>query len=310
MGSKIFKTLDEQINILRSKGLVISDVEKTKVTLLRENYFFLSGYRHLFMRSAKENQFISGTTFEELYSMFLFDRKVRNIMFKYILVIENNIKSIISYQVSKKYGIKERDYLNPRNFTQDSIKSRQVHDIINKMKRQVRVNGRKHAATLHYMDNYGYIPMWIMVKVLSFGIISELYNILNNDDQMKIAEHYNVDTETFSIYLSLLSNYRNVCAHEEVLYDHRTQRTIPDTKYHYLLNIDMTDDEYVYGKDDMFALIIILKHMLTPDEFHDLINEFSYEVDFLDGRVDVVSIQSILNKAGVPDNWRDIINLE
>ena len=54
------------------------------------------------------------------------------------------------------------------------MKSRQVRDILNKMRRQIRVNGRQHTATLHYIDNYGYIPMWILVKVLSFGIISEL----------------------------------------------------------------------------------------------------------------------------------------
>ena len=82
------------------------------------------------------------------------------------------------YDFSQCVGIQEKDYLNLRNFTQDSIKARQVRDVLNKMKRQIRVNGRKHTATMHYMDNYGYIPMWILVKVLSLGIISELYNIL------------------------------------------------------------------------------------------------------------------------------------
>ena len=64
--SKIFKNLDEQIQILLDKGLIIDDIEKTKVILLRENYFFISGYRHLFMKSKKRNQFIEGTTFEDL----------------------------------------------------------------------------------------------------------------------------------------------------------------------------------------------------------------------------------------------------
>ena len=54
------------------------------------------------------------------------------------------------------------------------------------MKRQIRVHGRKHTATMHYMDNYGYIPMWILVKVLSLGIISELYNILKLEDKLQI----------------------------------------------------------------------------------------------------------------------------
>ena len=133
MANKVFKSLDEQVEILRSKGLVIKDVEYAKEILFRENYFFLSGYRHLFMRSQKDNSFIEGTTFEELYAVFLFDRGIRNIMFKYILIIENNIKSIISYQLSKKYGFKEKQYLNPKNFTQDSMKVRQVNDVLNKI---------------------------------------------------------------------------------------------------------------------------------------------------------------------------------
>ena len=43
MKNKIFKTLDEQIEILRNKGLVITDVDKAKEVLMRENYFFISG---------------------------------------------------------------------------------------------------------------------------------------------------------------------------------------------------------------------------------------------------------------------------
>ena len=310
MGKKIFKTLDEQIEILQNKGLIINDIDNAKQILFRENYFFVSGYRHLFMRSSKENIFIKGTTFDELYATFVFDRRIRNIMFKYILIIENNMKSIISYQLSKKYGIKERDYLNHKNFTQDGIKSRQVNDVIAKMKRQIRVNGKQHTATLHYLSNYGYIPMWILVKVLSFGIISELYNILKAEDAYNIAEYYNLQPDSLSIYLAILSNYRNVCAHEDILYDHRTQRSIPDTKYHYLLDIEATDEEYNYGKNDLFAVIIIMKFMLQPTEFHDLIYEIGYEIDVLDGKVDTVPLNLILNKIGFPNNWRDIDDLD
>ena len=190
MANKIFKNLDEQINILREKGLIFNDETYAKDILLRENYFFISGYRHFFIDPAKPKYFLQGTTFDELYAVFCFDRHLRNIMFKNILIIENNIKSIISYQLSKKYGFKDKDYLNPSNFTTDSLKVRQVTDVLNKMKRQIRVNGHKHSATLHYISKYGYVPMWILVKVLSFGIISELYSILKTEDKKAIAEFY------------------------------------------------------------------------------------------------------------------------
>lgn len=310
MKKKTFKTLDEQIEILKSKGLIINDEEQAKEILFRENYFFISGYRHLFQRNNVDNQFIAGTTFDELYGTFTFDRNIRNIMFKYILIVENNIKSIIGYQMSRKYGYKEKDYLNPKNFNQDNIKIRQVYDVLNKVKRQIRVNGKQHAATSHYMINYGYVPMWILVKVLSFGIISEIYGILKIEDQIAISSFYGLNSSTLATYLQLLSNFRNLCAHEDILYDHRTQKVIPDTKYHTFLNIKKIGDDFEYGKNDLFALIIILKEMLTKEEFDDMLYQIGYEVDMLDGKVDSVSLKVILNKMGFPDNFREIKNID
>lgn len=306
MANKVFKTLNEQIEILKNKGLVVNNYEEAKEVLFRENYFFLTGYRHFFL---KNNKFLPGTTFEELYSVFLFDRKIRNIMFKYILVIENNIKSIISYQLSKKYGFKEKDYLNIKNYNQDILKERQVADVVSKIKRQIRINGRNHSATIHYINNYGYLPLWIVVKVLSFGIMAEYYNILQTEDQINISDSYGISSNKLSIFLTLLANFRNLCAHEDILYNHKTQRPIPDDIIHQYLNIDKKDDEYIYGKNDLFALIIIMKYMLSKEEFKDLTNEISYEIDFLNGKVKTQSIDNILDKITFPSNWRNIINI-
>lgn len=306
---KDFKTLDEQIEIFRNKGLTVNDVEKAKEILLRENYFFINGYRHIFMKSPKERYFLPGTTFDELYAFFVFDRSVRNVFFKNILIVENNLKSIMSYQLSKRYGIREKEYLKPVNFTNDAQKSRQVVDVLKKMKRQIRVNGSQHSATMHYMNNYGYIPLWILVKVLSFGIISELYNILKIEDQLAVADYYNLDEENFSIFLALLSNYRNLCAHEDILFDHRTQRSILDNEYHRKLNIPMMNDEYVYGKNDLYAIVIILKYMLREDQFRSFVYEIDYEIAILDGKVSTIPVEKILNRIGFPNNWREIIEL-
>lgn len=310
MKNKIFRNLDEQINILKEKDLIIEDEEKAKQILLRENYFFLSGYRHLLMKNYKDKKFIQGATFDELYSIFNFDRRIRNICFKNILIIENNIKSIISYQLSKKYGFQEKNYLNQTNYTSDPLKAKQVHDVLNKMRKQLAFNGKKHSATMHYLTNYGYIPMWILVKVLSFGLMSEFYCILKNEDKEEIAELYNMNYEDMEIYLYLLANFRNLCAHEDILYDHRTQRSIPDNDIHKTLKIEVNEDEYKYGKNDLFALMIIFKYMLTPDEFREMIREISYEIDILDGKIKIVPTETILNRIGFPTNWKDIINYE
>jgi len=305
MTGKIFKTLDEQVEILKNKGLIISDEKKARKILFKENYFFISGYRHLFARS-NTKLFLEGTTFEELYGTFIFDRTIRNIFFKNILIVENNIKSIMSYQLSKKYGFKEKDYLNIDNFSQDNLHTRQVHDVLDKVKRQIRINGRQHTATTHYIDNYGYIPLWILVKVLSFGIMAEFFSILKDEDKNAICQNYNISVDTMSTYLSLLSNFRNVCAHEDILYDHRTQRVIPDCDYHFLLNIPQVEEEFIYGKNDLFSLVIILKQMLSKKEFDEMIEAVKKAVEVLDEIVDVVPLSKILNQVGFPSNWYQI----
>lgn len=310
MVEKQFKTLDEQIEILKSKNLVINNEEYAKSILLRENYFFINGYRHLFSMKNNNKEFTPGTTFEELYSLFLFDRTFRTICFKNLLIIENNFKSITSYQLSKKYGYKEKEYLKPKNFTSRPDKRKQLNDLLKKMQRQIRVNGSQHSATQHYACNYGYIPLWILVKVLSFGIVSEMYSILKTDDQKAISAVYELSNDVFSDYLPVLANYRNLCAHEDILYENRTQKSINDTIYHKLLNIPKTDGEYIYGKNDLFALLIIMKQLLDKTKFNSMIIEMENAIQTLHYNLKSISIRDVLNRMGFPENWKDLKNID
>ena len=261
------------------------------------------------MNSPTDRTFISGTTFSELYALFKFDRYSRNIFFKNLLIIENRLKSVISYQLSKKYGYKEKDYLNPRNFTHDPEKKRRVKDVIEKMKRQIRINTGRHNATMHYLKNYGYIPLWILVKVLSFGMVCELYSIMTDEDKLEVSSVFHLTVEDLESFLPILSNYRNLCAHEDIVFDHKTERVIPDTEYHKKLNIFKMDDEYIYGKDDVFAVIIIFKMMLEDSEFRLMLKEFEYELEKLDGKVDSIPVEKILDTMGVPKNYMELLDM-
>ena len=310
MIEKQFKNLDEQLEIFKHKGMIVHDEAYAKQILLRENYFFLNGYRHLFYKSATDKRFIEGTTFEEIYSLFLFDRSFRNVLFKYLLVIENNLKSITSYQLSKKYGYREKDYLKAKNFTHNPEKQKQVNDLLKKMKRQIRVNGSQHTATLHYVSNYGYIPLWILVKVLSFGIVSEMFSILKPEDQQEICKVYNIEVDNLIVYLPILANYRNLCAHEDILFENKTQKEINDTVFHKLLDIPKENNEYIYGKTDLFALLIIIKQMLQKEEFKNMSIELENVIETLNYNLSSIKIDKVLNRMGFPLNWKDLAKIE
>ena len=178
------------------------------------------------------------------------------------------------------------------------------------MKRQVRVNGQKHTATAHYITNYGYIPLWILVKVLSFGIIGELFSILKYDDQKSICQLYDIPVEEFLVYLPILSNYRNLCAHEDILYENHTQKEIPNTKYHQILDIEQNENGYILGKNDLFALLIVMKQMLSYEEFKNMTLELASFVDNLDYNLHTITLDKILNRMGFPKNWKQLMNIE
>ena len=81
-----------------------------------------------------------------------------------------------------------------------------------------------------------------------------------------------------------------------------------DTKYHLALNIPICDGEYEYGKDDLFALIIILKQLLRDDEFRLLLSELSYEIDVLAGKLKTIDINKILDTMGFPVNYKELLD--
>ena len=76
------------------------------------------------------------------------------------------------------------------------------------------------------------------------------------------------------------------------------------------LDVPTTNDEYVYGKNDIFAVIIMLKCMLTESDFTDFVNEVSYDLNLLDGRVNIIPQSKILDRMGFPSNWEEIAKIK
>ena len=133
--------------------------------------------------------------------------------------------------------------------------------------------------------------------------------ILKDDDKVEISSVFGISVEYLEDFLPILSNYRNLCAHEDMLYTYRTQRSIPNNIYHYKLNIPKIDEEYVYGKNDLFSLVLMFKFMLSKEDFKLLVYELGYEVDLLDNKLNSIEIDKVLDKIGFPTNWKNIVDL-
>lgn len=119
---KEFKTIDDQIEILKARGLMFDDEEFAKEKLLETNYYnTINGYKKLFVTiDINGNEiFKSNVKYEELFYLSEFDRSMRTVYLENILKIENRLKTLVAYYFSEEYGYD--NYLKIDNF--DTLKS-------------------------------------------------------------------------------------------------------------------------------------------------------------------------------------------
>lgn len=241
-----------------------------------------------------DEKYLVGTDFNEIYALYLFDRELRNIFLRYILEIESNIKSVLSHKFSQKYGYD--NYLKVNNFNiivnknenkTAAQKIGEVSDLIGSMQKEIaRQLTKNNPMISHYMLKYGYVPLWVLVNTLSFGTISTFYASLKQQDQNDIGRFFNLKPGEMNSILRGLTIFRNACAHNERLYNlksvnrkRRSPNNIPTLPLHIKLNIPTNNgNNQMMGKNDLFAIVIIFKTMLSNSFFERFYKELDIQM--------------------------------
>lgn len=309
---KEFKTYQEQIEILKSRGIVINNEEFALEKLQEDNYYnIINGYKDLFIDS---NQYIQGTNFEEIYSLFEFDRNLKSILLKNILIVENILRTLIAYNFSLKYG--NDNYLKIDNF--ETLKNsgckkekyqeriEQIQKLICNMQLDIANNIKKKPYINHYILNYGFVPLWVLVNAISLGRLSQFYSLMDQSVRINVSRKWNVKENELNQFIKNLSYFRNLCAHDERVYNATINQPIPDTIYHYKLNLKKKDNNFIQGKSDLFSLIISLKMLLPNDKFNTMCNQIEGRMKSLEKKIFVINPQKIFDKMGFPLNWIQI----
>ena len=311
MADKVFKSHNSQLRILRSRGLRVKS--SAKQILEAENYYnVINGYKDLFLDgTAATETYKAGAAFNEIFALYEFDRELRFIFLKRLLKIENQIKSVIAYKFSEKYG--HDNYLKLDNFASHNNDNKKLHNImsvISTFQRSISDQSGRHNAVTHYVTEYGYVPLWVLVNVLTFGNISKFYGVLKLQERQAVAREFGLQENVFKSYLKLMSIFRNICAHDERLYNTKMDNLeIVSGPIHRRLTIPLINGKPIYGKNDLFALLICLKEFLpnrTRGEFAETIKQIDKEIDRLQSSIHTVSINDILVMMGFPANWKTL----
>lgn len=315
---KEFKNIDEQIEILKNRGLIFENVEFAKEKLLETNYYnTINGYKKLFVTSDIDNNeiFISGAKYEELYYLSEFDRSIRTVYFENILKIENRLKTLVAYYFSEQYGYD--NYLKIENFdtlrTSESERAieRRIKDIqylISSIQKEIADSIDKKDYINHYVMKHGYVPLWVLVNALTLGTISKFYQYMPQMLRVKVSRHFNIDESDLCIYIKILAFWRNLCAHDERFYDSQSKRivSLPDTEYHEMLNLPRQGNQYISGKYDLFSLTIVLRKLLPEKDFVRFYNKMNGRIYSIASRLSSITIDDIKQIMGFPNNWEQI----
>lgn len=305
MSEKIFRDTRIQIGILKSRGVIIKKKKWAKQTIRTVNYYnLINGYKEPFLQiGTTYEKYISGTTLEEIYALYEFDRKLRIITLEYILEIEKQVKSLVAYCFSKVHG--HKNYLNLENFDTQGIKKyNQVCDLLSNLYKKISLNIDKDLSVSHYVNGKNYLPLWVLVNTLSMGDISKFYSNMIQQERNDVARRlkWGVREHQLASCLFFLSTIRNRCAHDERLYSYLSYIDLCNNKYFRYFHRTSDTNNY-------FAVMIAFKMLLSDKRYQTYHQQIEHLFSELDSHLSTISVKKIRGIMGIPNNWRRLKTL-
>ncbi|MFM9413325.1 Abi family protein [Peptococcus simiae] len=310
---KPFKTHDEQLEILSSRGLSINNREEAKIVLAQINYYnLINGYKTPFLEVNSlregEERYKSKSSFKEIYALHEMDRELKEVVFFSLLRFEKLLKTSCAYHFSYLHREGLYPYLQIENYSssqhQLAYTLKNISTLSNTISRENRNSDGKKPIK-HYIKKHGHIPLWVLVNFLTLGNISYFYSSLDETLQNLIArdfgERYKKEycskekiskTELIEI-IKICNFFRNVCAHDEVMYSFSLNKPGQTAIFKKFF------DEKYTGKN-LYDLLLVLRLVLPKDDCQKLIHSIlsikrSYAEAFTS-----ISVDDIFKASGFP----------
>lgn len=312
--SKPFKTYDEQIEILSSRGLYIENLKDAKVILSQVNYYnLINGYRTPFLDNASSNKvedvYKPGSSFEEIYALHEMDRELKKVVFYYLLRFEKLLKTSCAYHFSDLHRDGLYPYLQTENYSTSKHQLNYVLKNIGTLTAAIsrenkNSNGKKPLK--HYIKKHNHIPLWVLVNFLTLGNISYFYNSLDESLQNIIArdfgERYKENylskekiskTELIDI-IKICNFFRNVCAHDEVMFSFSLNKAGQTAMFKKFFVEKYT------GKN-LHDLILVLKLVIPKEEYQSLNESITSIKSKYKNKFSSIEIDDIFEISGFPN---------
>jgi abortive infection bacteriophage resistance protein len=290
---KAAKTFDEQLAILKGRGLVIPSDDEAIRWLKRVNYYRLSAYFAPFKQPLPSEDFHSGINFDRIVDLYVFDCRLRNLFMQAMERIEVSIRTAITYELAHTYGpFAHTDpnsfsawFLQPMKLGESPPFEELMGNILKEEKRTkeifIKAYRQKYTTEEH-------LPIWMATELMSFGTLSMMFEGLKSATKTKIAAQYKLAERPFQNWLHVLSSIRNITAHHSRLWNRQlgVQAVIPHGWIHYVPKPDRT-----------YCIAVMMQHLLSVIARGSQWRKRLIALIDLHPNVEVVAM-------GFPEDWR------
>lgn len=286
---KEYKNSDELLKYIISKGISVNNEEDALNKIKTYSYYsIINTYNDVFKNT--NNEYEKNVSFDEVYALFEFDKNLRSIFLKYSLEIEIILKSLLAETISSRYGIKE--YLIKENFD-DTINETIVTESINVINEEINKQNGKHEAITHYIDKYGFVPPFVLIKILTLGELSKLYAMLKQSDRQSISKNFKLSDKVLRQIIINKTMIRNICAHNDRLFSFHSK---------FRISFKYIEKDYNENSVNIYMMMKCMEYLLPKEKKKEFIKLIKKEIKILDNRLNSIKIDNILNIMGFYKN--------
>lgn len=248
----------DQVKRLQEHNLIIKDPKSAEKFLQNNNYYRFTGYALQYRIQPGNSDLKDGVSFEQVAAIYRFDEEMRNLLRKWIELLEVYFRTQIAYVFSMRKCLlppHDQHYDTQKNYYLKAD-AKNVFDDFERQKKYYYDTLVYQHHQKKYNDKY---PLWVIVEMLSFSDLSKLYGCMYSSDQEAIAQACGVRAVTLKNHLHCLSVLRNKCAHAARLYNISFRPSVQ-------LPPSIRRKNAAIQGNTFFAYLLVLTRRLPSDE--------------------------------------------
>ncbi len=159
----------------------------------------------------QSERFIEGTSFDQIWRFYIFDRQFRLVVLDAIERVEVYFRTQLAYELARETGT--FGFLDANNLPRS--KQGEYDKFIARCKDELRHSREPFA--LHfkeaYSDEHEFPPYWILVNLMDFGTMLGLFSGAPAEIRNKLANDLDVSSRVLESWLLTINTVRNICAY-------------------------------------------------------------------------------------------------